>query len=148
MNNFLENKEYRVLARKYRPQTFSSLIGQEILVKTLTNAINNNRVAHAYLLTGVRGVGKTTTARLIAMSLNCESKQKNSCEPCGKCGSCLSIREDRNLDVIEIDAASKTGVGDVREIIDNIKYKPVNCNYKIFIIDEVHMLSTSAFKHY
>ncbi len=145
MNDNLKNQEYRVLARKYRPQKFSNLIGQEILVKTLSNAINNNRIAHAYLLTGVRGVGKTTTARLIAMSLNCESRQKDSCEPCGECEFCHSIRGDRNIDVIEIDAASKTGVGDIREIIDNIKYKPVNNRYKIFIIDEVHMLSTSAF---
>ena len=138
-------QEYRVLARKYRPQTFGNLIGQETLVQTLKNSIINNRIAHAYLLTGVRGVGKTTTARLIAMSLNCESRPPESCEPCGKCKSCLSIREDHNLDVIEMDAASRTGVDDIRGIIDNVKYKPVNCEYKIFIIDEVHMLSKSAF---
>ncbi len=138
-------QEYRVLARKYRPQTFSNLIGQETLVQTLKNSIINNRIAHAYLLTGVRGVGKTTTARLIAMSLNCESRPPESCEPCGQCKSCVSIREDHNMDVIEMDAASRTGVDDIREIIDNVKYKPVNCEYKIFIIDEVHMLSKSAF---
>ena len=138
-------QEYKVLARKYRPQTFSNLIGQETLVQTLKNSIINNRVAHAYLLTGVRGVGKTTTARLIAMSLNCEARPPESCEPCGKCKSCISIREDHNIDVIEMDAASRTGVDDIREIIDNVKYKPVNCEYKIFIIDEVHMLSKSAF---
>ena len=137
--------EYRVLARKYRPQIFKDLVGQEMLVHILTNAIINNRVAHAYLLTGVRGVGKTTTARLIAMCLNCESRVAESFEPCGKCNSCISIREDRNIDVIEIDAASKTGVEDIREIIDNVKYKPISCKYKIFIIDEVHMLSKSAF---
>ena len=140
-----ENLEYKVLARKYRPQTFADLIGQETLVQILTNAITSNRIANAYLLTGVRGVGKTTTARLIAMSLNCENKKEGTCEPCGNCDSCKSIRSDHNLDVIEMDAASKTGVDDVREIIDNVKYKPVNSEFKIFIIDEVHMLSKSAF---
>jgi len=145
MTDQLVQQEYRVLARKYRPQKFGDLIGQETLVRTLTNAITQNRIAHAYLLTGVRGIGKTTTARLIAMSLNCENRTPNSCEPCGKCNSCISIREDRNLDVIEMDAASKTGVDDIREIIDNVKYKPVNSKYKIFIIDEVHMLSKNAF---
>ncbi len=140
-----ENKEYKVLARKYRPQKFGDLIGQETLVQILSNAITSNRIANAYLLTGVRGVGKTTTARLIAMSLNCENRQETNCEPCGNCDSCQSIRSDHNLDVIEMDAASKTGVDDVREIIDNVKYKPVNSTFKIFIIDEVHMLSKSAF---
>ena len=140
-----EKIEYKVLARKYMPQTFADLIGQETLVQILTNAITTNRIANAYLLTGVRGVGKTTTARLIAMSLNCENKKEDTCEPCGGCASCQSIRSDHNLDVIEMDAASKTGVDDVREIIDNVKYKPVNCKFKIFIIDEVHMLSKSAF---
>ena len=139
------NNEYKVLARKYRPQKFNDLIGQEVLVKTLTNSILQNRIAHAYILTGVRGVGKTTTARLIAMSLNCENRSEKTCEPCGKCNSCLAVFEDNNLDVLEMDAASKTGVDDIREIIDNIKYKPVNSKYKIFIIDEVHMLSKSAF---
>ena len=138
-------QEYRVLARKYRPQTFGNLIGQETLVQTLTNSIINNRIAHAYLLTGVRGIGKTTTARLIAMSLNCKERSFKSSEPCGKCESCISIRSDHNIDVIEMDAASRTGVDDIREIIDNVKYKPVNCKYKIFIIDEVHMLSKNAF---
>ena len=140
-----ENIKYKVLARKYRPQTFADLIGQETLVQILTNAITTNRIANAYLLTGVRGVGKTTTARLIAMSLNCQNRKEDSCEPCGNCDSCKSIRSDHNLDVIEMDAASKTGVDDVREIIDNVKYKPVNSLFKIFIIDEVHMLSKSAF---
>jgi len=141
----IEKKEYKVLARKYRPQRFADLIGQDILVQILTTAINTKRIAHAYLLTGVRGVGKTTTARLIAMSLNCDNKKEGTCEPCGNCESCESIRSDHNLDVIEMDAASKTGVDDVREIIDNVKYKPLNSEYKIFIIDEVHMLSKSAF---
>ena len=138
-------QEYKVLARKYRPQKFADLIGQESLVTILSNAIVNNRIAHAYVLTGVRGVGKTTTARLIAMSLNCQKRESKSFEPCGSCESCVSIRQDRNLDVIEIDAASKTGVDDIREIIDHVKYKPVNSTYKIFIIDEVHMLSKNAF---
>ena len=140
-----KNQEYKVLARKYRPQTFADLIGQDILVQILTNAINKNRIAHAYLLTGVRGVGKTTTARLIAMSLNCQNKKSDISEPCGECNSCRTIKSDHNLDVIEMDAASKTGVDDVREIIDNVKYKPVNSVYKIFIIDEIHMLSKNAF---
>ena len=145
MTEKIKHQEYRVLARKYRPQTFKDLIGQETLVKILTNAITNNRIAHAYLLTGVRGVGKTTTARLIAMSINCEDRFQTTCEPCGTCHSCISVREDSNLDVIEMDAASKTGVDDIREIIDNVKYKPVGSKYKIFIIDEVHMLSKNAF---
>ena len=138
-------KEYKVLARKYRPKKFNDLIGQNLLVEILQNAITNNRLAQAYLLTGVRGVGKTTTARLIAMSINCQKREKSNCEPCGSCDSCKSIGVDSNLDVIEMDAASNTGVDDVREIIDNAKYKPVIGNYKIFIIDEIHMLSKSAF---
>ena len=140
-----ENIEYKVLARKYRPQKFKDLIGQDVLVQILSSAINNDRLAHAYILTGVRGVGKTSTARLIAMSINCQDRETNSCEPCGKCDSCTSTGVDSNLDVIEMDAASNTGVDDVREIIDNIKYKPIIGKYKIFIIDEVHMLSKSAF---
>ena len=140
-----EEKKYKVLARKYRPQKFEDLVGQELLVKILSNAINNDRLAHAYILTGVRDVGKTTTARLIAMSINCKNRDKKNCEPCGNCDSCKSTTSDSNLDVIEIDAASNTGVDDIREIIDNVKYKPVISDYKIFIIDEVHMLSKSAF---
>ena len=140
-----EINEYKVLARKYRPQKFSNLVGQEQLVEILKNSIVNNRLAHSYILTGVRGVGKTTTARLIAMSINCLKRDKNSCEPCGDCDSCKSLGVDSNLDVIEMDAASNTGVDDIREIIENVKYKPVISNYKIFIIDEVHMLSKSAF---
>ena len=140
-----KKEEYRVLARKYRPQKFKDLVGQDLTVQILTNAIVNNRLAHAYLLTGVRGVGKTTTARIIAMSINCQNREQNSSEPCGSCDSCKAIRLDSNLDVIEMDAASNTGVEDVREIIDNVKYKPIIGKYKIFIIDEVHMLSKSAF---
>ncbi len=140
-----EQKEYKVLARKYRPQKFEDLVGQDLLVQILTSAIINDRLAHAYLLTGVRGVGKTTTARLIAMSINCLKRDKNLFEPCGNCDSCKSTGVDSNLDVIEMDAASNTSVDDVREIIDNVKYKAVIGRYKIFIIDEVHMLSKSAF---
>ena len=138
-------KEYKVLARKYRPQKFEDLVGQDSLVQILNGAITNDRLAHAYVLTGVRGVGKTTTARLIAMSINCQKRSKDNCEPCGDCDSCKSTGADSNLDVIEMDAASNTGVDDIREIIDNVKYKPIIGKYKIFIIDEVHMLSKSAF---
>ncbi|MBI28294.1 MAG: DNA polymerase III subunit tau [Alphaproteobacteria bacterium MarineAlpha5_Bin11] len=136
---------YRVLARKYRPKLFSELIGQATIVETLSNAIKLNRVAHAYLLTGVRGIGKTTTARLIARALNCERLEKNNYEPCSECDSCKNIISEKNMDVIEMDAASRTGVEDVREIIENVKYKPSGSKYKIYIIDEVHMLSKNAF---
>ena len=140
-----EYKEYKVLARKYRPQKFEDLVGQDLLVQIISSAIINNRLAHAYVLTGVRGVGKTTTARLIAMSINCQKRDQLDYEPCGDCDACRSTGIDSNLDVVEMDAASNTGVDDIREIIDNVKYKPVIGKYKIFIIDEVHMLSKSAF---
>ena len=140
-----KTQDYIVLARKYRPKKFADLVGQNMLVQILTNAITNERLAHAYVLTGVRGVGKTTTARLIAMSLNCKKRSESNCEPCGECDSCSASGADSNLDVIEMDAASNTGVDDVREIIENVKYKPIIGNYKIFIIDEVHMLSKNAF---
>lgn len=135
--------EYRVLARKYRPQNFSQLKGQDALVRTLSNAIETGRIAHAFMLTGVRGVGKTTTARIVARALNCINGP--TIDPCGVCDQCVSIAQDRNMDVLEIDAASKTGVDDVREIIDSVQYAPVSARYKIFIIDEVHMLSKAAF---
>ncbi len=142
------NNEYLVLARKYRPQNFSDLIGQEILVQTLKNALEKGRLAHAFVLTGVRGVGKTTTARVIAKGLNCtgsDGKGEPTLEPCGICENCQSITQDRHIDVIEMDAASRTGVDNVREIIESVKYQPVTARYKIYIIDEVHMLSTAAF---
>ncbi|HEX2751660.1 MAG TPA: DNA polymerase III subunit gamma/tau [Alphaproteobacteria bacterium] len=135
--------EYRVLARKYRPQNFSELKGQDALVRTLTNAIESGRIAHAFMLTGVRGVGKTTTARILARALNCETGPTIS--PCGVCEQCRAIAEDRHVDVLEMDAASRTGVDDIREIIDSVQYAPVSGRYKVFIIDEVHMLSKAAF---
>ncbi len=135
--------EYRVLARKYRPQNFAEMKGQEALVRTLSNAIQSGRIAHAFMLTGVRGVGKTTTARIIARALNCEKGP--TITPCGLCAQCIAISQDRNVDVLEMDAASRTGVDDIREIIDSVQYAPASARYKIFIIDEVHMLSKSAF---
>src|SRR4051812_14764274 len=140
--------EYRVLARKYRPANFDDLIGQETLVRTLSNAIRNGRIAHAFLLTGIRGVGKTTTARIIARALNCigaDGKGNATISPCGVCSNCTMIAEDRHVDVLEMDAASHTGVGDIRELIDTVRYLPSSARYKVYIIDEVHMLSTSAF---
>ena len=139
---------YRVLARKYRPQTFDELIGQDAMVKTLANAIERGRIAHAFLLTGVRGVGKTSTARLVAKALNCigpDGQGGPTIEPCGQCEPCRAIAEGRHIDVIEMDAASHTGVDDIREIIDAVRYASVSARYKIYIIDEVHMLSKNAF---
>jgi len=139
---------YRVLARKYRPQTFSELIGQEPMVQTLSNAIARGRLAHAFLMTGVRGVGKTSTARLIAKALNCigpDGQGGPTIDPCGQCEPCRAIAEGRHIDVIEMDAASHTGVDDVREIIEAVRYAAVSARYKIYIIDEVHMLSRNAF---
>ncbi len=142
------NQPYRVLARKYRPQTFSELIGQEPMVRTLGNAIERDRLAHAFLMTGVRGVGKTSTARLIAKALNCvgaDGQGGPTIDPCGECEPCRAIAEGRHIDVIEMDAASHTGVDDVREIIEQVRYAAVSARYKIYIIDEVHMLSRNAF---
>lgn len=141
-------KPYRVLARKYRPQTFSELIGQDAMVRTLANAIERGRLAHAFLMTGVRGVGKTSTARLIAKALNCvgpDGQGGATIDPCGRCEPCIAIAEGRHIDVIEMDAASHTGVDDVREIIEAVRYAAVSARYKIYIIDEVHMLSRNAF---
>lgn len=140
---------YRVLARKYRPQNLEQLVGQENLVQTLKNAFESNRIPHAILLHGIRGVGKTTTARIIAKSLNCLGPDGNltvpSITPCDACSSCKGVLVDRHMDVVEIDAASHTGVDDMREITESSRYKALQGRYKIFIIDEVHMLSKSAF---
>ncbi len=141
-------KPYRVLARKYRPQRFSELIGQEPMVRTLGNAIKRDRLAHAFLMTGVRGVGKTSTARLIAKALNCigpDGTGGPTIDPCGVCEPCVAIAEGRHVDVIEMDAASNTGVDDVREIIEAVRYAAVSARFKVYIIDEVHMLSKNAF---
>jgi len=139
---------YRVLARKYRPQTFAELIGQEAMVRTLSNAIASGRIAHAFMLTGVRGVGKTTTARIIARALNCVGRDGtggSTIEPCGECVHCRDIAADRHVDVIEMDAASHAGVGEIRDLTDGVRYRPVAARSKVYIIDEVHMLSKQAF---
>lgn len=139
---------YQVSARKYRPATFADMIGQDAMVRTLKNAFESDRIAHAFVMTGVRGVGKTTTARIIAKGMNCvgpDGKGGPTISPCGECEPCCAIAEGRHVDVLEMDAASRTGVGDIREIIDSVHYRAASARYKIYIIDEVHMLSTSAF---
>ena len=143
-----DGQAYRVLARKYRPQRFSELIGQDAMVTTLGNAIKRGRLAHGFLLTGVRGVGKTSTARLVAKALNCigpDGQGGPTIDPCGQCEPCRAIAEGRHIDVIEMDAASNTGIDDIREIIDAVRYASVSARFKIYIIDEVHMLSKAAF---
>ncbi len=139
---------YRVLARKYRPETFADLVGQEAMVRTLKNAFAAGRIAHAFIMTGIRGTGKTTTARIIAKGLNCVGADGTggpTTEPCLVCEPCRAISEGRHVDVLEMDAASRTGVGDIREIIDSVRYRAASARYKVYIIDEVHMLSTAAF---
>jgi DNA polymerase-3 subunit gamma/tau len=140
--------KYQVLARKYRPETFADLVGQDAMVRTLKNAFAADRIAQAFVMTGIRGVGKTTTARIIAKGMNCigtDGQGGPTTEPCGQCEHCTAIMEGRHVDVMEMDAASRTGVGDIREIIDSVHYRAASARYKIYIIDEVHMLSTSAF---
>ena len=139
---------YRVLARKYRPAAFADLVGQEALVRTLKNAIETGRVAQAYMLTGIRGVGKTTSARIIARALNCvgpDGKGGMTANPCGVCEHCRAIAEDRHVDVIEMNAASNRGIDNIREIIETTRYNPTSARFKIYIIDEVHMLTNEAF---
>ena len=143
-----ESQEYQVLARKYRPETFVDLVGQDAMVRTLKNAFAADRIAQAFIMTGIRGTGKTTTARIIAKGLNCTGPDGSggaTTEPCGACDACIAIMQGRHVDVMEMDAASRTGVGDIREIIDSVHYRAASARYKIYIIDEVHMLSTSAF---
>jgi len=142
------NTPYRVLARKYRPSTFDELIGHEAMVQTLSNALEAGRLAHAFILTGTRGIGKTTTARIIARGLNCIGEDGSggpTVAPCGVCSNCVAIARDHHQDVLEMDAASRTGVDDIRELIDGVRYLPVSARFKIYIIDEVHMLSKNAF---
>ena len=141
-------RPYQVLARKYRPETFADLIGQEAMVRTLKNAFEADRIAQAFVMTGIRGVGKTTTARIIAKGMNCigpDGTGGPTVEPCGTCEHCVAIAEGRHVDVMEMDAASRTGVDDIREIIDSVHYRAASARYKIYIIDEVHMLSKNAF---
>ena len=148
MNKVNENDSYKVLARKYRPETFKDLVGQAAMVQTLKNAFEADRIAQAFILTGIRGTGKTTTARIIAKGLNCiglDQKGGPTVEPCGKCSNCTAIIEGNHVDVLEMDAASRTGVDDIREIIESIYYKASSGRFRVYIIDEVHMLSNNAF---
>ncbi|MEL7088723.1 MAG: DNA polymerase III subunit gamma/tau, partial [Planctomycetota bacterium] len=144
-----ESSAYQVIARKYRPETFADLVGQEAMVRTLTNAFEADRIAQAFMLTGIRGTGKTTTARIIAKGMNCigsDGASGPTTEPCGACEHCSAIAEGRHVDVLEMDAASNTGIDDIRaQVLDSVAYAPGSARFKVYIIDEVHMLSKSAF---
>jgi len=134
---------YLALYRRYRPDTFDKLIGQDHIVKTLVNQIETGRIGHAYLFTGTRGTGKTSAAKIFAKAINCKSPVNGS--PCGHCESCVSLSDSNNIDVVEIDAASNNGVNEIRDLREKVQYPPVSCRYKVYIIDEVHMLSGAAF---
>ena len=136
---------YQVLARKYRPSTFSEVVGQEHILKALENSIKHNKLHQAYMFSGTRGVGKTTIARVFAKCLNCLKGDMPQAEPCNECAACLEIKAGRHIEFLEVDAASRTGVDDMRELLESVQYKPANARYKIYLIDEVHMLSKSSF---
>src|SRR5947208_508616 len=143
--NQLSPMSYQVLARKYRPQKFSEVIGQEHVTRTLKNAIEQGRTAHGYIFSGHRGIGKTTVARILAMALNCRAADKPTPTPCGKCDSCVEIRESRSVDVIEIDAATNRGIDEIRELREAARYRPARDRYKIYILDEAHQITDAAF---
>ena len=137
---------YLAIYRKYRPKTFDKVIGQEHVVTTLVNQIKADRIGHAYLFTGTRGTGKTSIAKIFAKAINCETPINGS--PCGKCPTCVALNEQSNIDILEIDAASNNGVNEIRDLREKVQYPPVNCRYKVYIIDEVHMLSPQRSTHY
>src|SRR5512143_1458312 len=136
---------YQVLARKYRPQTFSDVIGQDHVTRTLKNALEQGRIAHGYIFSGHRGIGKTTVARILAMALNCRSSDKPVTEPCGVCDSCIEIRAGNSVDVIEIDAATNRGIDEIRELREAARYRPARDCFKIYILDEAHQTTDAAF---